>query len=86
MDTKRSQGWSQTGRHIVRAAAVAVGLAALTGGGCAAPAKVITAITNTHEQIKFLYVQGSSQGIIKCSIGPAGALSQCREMAVVLAE
>lgn len=73
-------------KQMMRAAAVAVSLSALTVGGCAAPAKVITAITNNNEQIKFLYVQGSSQGIIKCSIGPAGALSQCREMAVVLAE
>jgi hypothetical protein len=66
--------------------AAAVTIAALTVGGCAAPAKVITAITNNTDQIKFLYVQGNSQGIIKCSVGPAGALSQCREMAVVLAD
>lgn len=66
--------------------AAAVTLAALTAGGCAAPAKVITAITHNNQQIKFLYVQGTSQGIIKCSIGAEGALSQCREMAVVLAE
>lgn len=71
-------------RQTVCVAAVA--LAALTAGGCAAPAKVITAITSNNDQIKFLYVQGAGQGIIKCAIGPAGALSQCREMAVVLAE
>jgi hypothetical protein len=59
---------------------------ALAVSGCAAPAKVITAITSNTDQIKFLYVQGTGQGIIKCAIGPAGALSQCREMAVVLAE
>ena len=71
-------------KQTVRAAAVI--LAVLAGGGCAAPAKVITAITNNNDQIKFLYVQGNSQGIIKCTVGAAGALSQCREMAVVLAE
>lgn len=71
-------------KQTVRAAAVI--LAVLAAGGCAAPAKVITAITNTNDQIKFLYVQGNSQGIIKCAVGAAGALSQCREMTVVLAE
>jgi hypothetical protein len=61
-------------------------LLALTCSGCTAHAKWITAITSSNDQIKFLYVQGNSQGIIKCAIGPAGALSQCREMAVVLAD
>jgi hypothetical protein len=75
-------------RRTSRAAAVglAVTLAALAAGGCAAPAKVIKAITSNTDQIKFLYEQGNSQGIIKCTVGAAGALSQCREMAVVLAE
>ena len=73
-------------KQTVRATAVTLALTLLGAGGCAAPAKVITAITNNNEQIKFLYVQGNSQGIIKCTVGAAGALSQCREMAVVLAE
>lgn len=75
-------------KQTVRAAALTLAslTAVLAGGGCAAPAKVITAITNNNDQIKFLYSQGTSQGIIKCTVGPAGALSQCREMAVVLAE
>lgn len=75
-------------KQTVRAAAVTLALALgpLGASGCAAPAKVITAITNNNDQIKFLYVQGNSQGIIKCTVGAAGALSQCREMAVVLAE
>ena len=61
-------------------------LAALVVSGCAAPAKFITAITSSNDQIKFLYVQGGGQGIIKCAIGPAGALTQCREMAVILGD
>ena len=73
---------NRTFKMTMRVALLAV--IPLAGIGCAAPAKVITAITNNSEQIKFLYVQGSSQGIIKCAIGPAGALSNCREMAVVL--
>ena len=59
-------------------------LAIMAIGGCAAPAKSITAITGSQAQIKFLYVQGEKQGIIKCAIGPDGALSNCREMSVVL--
>lgn len=58
----------------------------LTVSGCVTPAKWITAITTRNDQIKFLYVQGKSQGIIKCMVGPAGALSQCREMTVVLGD
>lgn len=75
-------------KQMVRTAAMALAvLAAFAGaGGCAAPAKVITAITNNNDQIKFLYSQGNTQGIIKCTVGAAGALSGCREMAVVLAE
>ena len=61
-------------------------LLALTVSGCVTPAKYITAITSSNDQIKFLYVQGSSQGIIKCAIGPAGALTSCRPMAVVLGD
>lgn len=53
-------------------------------GGCAPRAKVIRAITHNTDQIKFLYTQGSGQGIIKCRVAADGALSQCREMAVVL--
>ena len=68
----------------VRAAVLGGALLAL--GGCGAQAKVITAITNNNDQIKFLYVQGGSQGIIKCGVAADGALSKCRDMAVVLEE
>ena len=67
-----------------RGALIAGALLAL--GGCAARAKVITAITNNNDQIKFLYVQGDSQGIIKCGVAAVVALSKCRDMAVVLEE
>jgi hypothetical protein len=69
---------------MARAALLGGSLLAL--GGCGAPAKVITAITNNNDQIKFLYVQGGSQGIIKCGVAADGALSKCRDMAVVLEE
>ena len=69
---------------MARAALIGGSLLAL--GGCKAPAKVITAITNNNDQIKFLYVQGGSQGIIKCGVATDGALSKCRDMAVVLEE
>jgi len=71
---------------ILNKAMSAALLSVLALSGCAAHAKVITAITTSREQIKFLYVQGSGQGIIKCVIGPAGALSGCHEMAVILGE
>lgn len=64
------------------ASAIAMSILALAG--CAAPAKSITAITGSQAQLKFLYVQGDKQGIIKCAIGPEGALSNCREMSVIL--
>ncbi|APR78362.1 Hypothetical protein A7982_03709 [Minicystis rosea] len=64
--------------------AVTIAGIGLLAGGCAPPAKFVTAITNSHDQIKFLYVQGPSQGIVKCAVGPGGALTQCREMAVSL--
>lgn len=71
---------------MTTARAALIGGALLALGGCAAPAKVITSITNNNDQIKFLYVQGSAQGIIKCGVAADGALSKCRDMAVVLEE
>ncbi|HVJ88544.1 MAG TPA: hypothetical protein VM580_01995 [Labilithrix sp.] len=65
-------------------AALVAGLAAVLGG-CAHP-RVVTAITSSRDQIKFLYVEGSDQGVIKCSVGADGALSQCRNIAVSLEE
>ena len=64
-------------------AAIFAGVA-LSLGGCAARAKVITGITSANDQIKFLYVQGQHQGLVKCTVGAEGALSKCHEMVVVL--
>jgi hypothetical protein len=73
-------------KWVARMTIQAAMLTGLAVSGCAAPAKVITGITSNNDQIKFLYVQGSSQGIIKCAVGPAGALSKCREMTLTLEE
>ena len=72
-----------TSKTVLRMAPVLglVGLA-LSATGCAQP-KVITAVTSANDQIKFLYVEGSKQGVMKCKVGTDGALSQCRKMAVV---
>jgi hypothetical protein len=59
--------------------AALIGGAVLALAGCGAQAKVITAITSNNDQIKFLYVQGGSQGIIKCGVAGDGALSKCRD-------
>ena len=63
-------------------ATLLVGLASMIGG-CASP-RVVTAVTSSRDQIKFLYVEGSDQGVIKCSVAGDGALSGCRRMAVSL--
>jgi hypothetical protein len=64
------------------AVALLVGLASMIGG-CASP-RVVTAVTSSRDQIKFLYVEGNDQGVIKCNVAGDGALSSCRRMAVSL--
>jgi hypothetical protein len=54
----------------------------MLAGGCASSPRVVTAITSSRDQIKFLYVEGSDQGVIKCKVGGDGSLTQCRQMAV----
>jgi hypothetical protein len=73
-------------KNVGKALALSAILATLTTGGCAASAKVITSITSSNSQIKFLYRQGGGQGIIKCEVASGGALTNCREMAIVLDE
>lgn len=63
---------------------VAAGLA-FALGGCAKP-RVIQAITGRQDTMKFLYVEGNDQGIVRCKVGPDGALSQCQAVAVALEE
>ena len=67
-------------RSIGRVVLMAVALSAM--GGCASNARVVTAITSSRDQVKFLYVEGSDQGVIKCKVGADGSLGQCRQMAV----
>lgn len=64
---------------------VIAGLLALAAlAGCTPPPKVVTNITNARDQVKFLYVQGDGQGVLKCQVAQDGALSQCRDIAVAL--
>jgi phosphoribosylformylglycinamidine (FGAM) synthase-like amidotransferase family enzyme len=63
---------------------VAAGLAfALVG--CAKP-RVIQAITGRQDQMKFLYVEGNDQGIVRCKVNPDGSLTQCANVSVALEE
>ena len=39
-------------------------LALSTAIGCASP-RVVTAITSSRDQVKFLYIEGGDQGVIK---------------------
>ena len=50
---------------------------------CAGP-KLVAGTTATKDQMKFLYVQGGGQGIIKCGVTADGKLSNCREIPVNL--
>lgn len=50
-------------------------LLCLTLSGCAAP-RVITGITMSGDQAKFIY-NGASHGLIECKLEGDGALSDC---------
>lgn len=63
---------------------IAVAVSLLLLAGCARSPRVVTAITYSRDQIKFLYNEGGSQGILKCKVNPGGALSECRPIAVQL--
>lgn len=65
----------------LRAALVAIAVTAAVG--CGSSARVVTAITSSRDQIKFLYIEGSDQGVIKCKVAGDGSLGECRQMAVV---
>lgn len=71
-------GWAHKAIAIVAFGALAA--------GCAPPAKVVTKISSARDQIKLLYVQGDTQGVLKCQVGADGALSRCRDMAIQLDE
>jgi hypothetical protein len=60
-------------------------LVALLGGvACAPPPKVVSQITSSKDQIKFLVVQGNSQQVIKCKMAGDGTLSECKPMQIVI--
>jgi hypothetical protein len=64
-----------------RAALMAIAVTSTVG--CGASPRVVTAITGSRDQIKFLYFEGSDQGVVKCKVAGDGTLSACRRMAVV---
>ena len=56
---------------------------ALTAAGCVHQPRMVRAISQSRDQIKFLYTEGATQGILKCQVAADGALSNCRQMTVV---
>ncbi len=72
---------SRLPRRLVAIASLAALVAAT---GCTPPPKLVVQITNARDQIKFLYVQGNGQGVMKCQVAPDGALNQCRDIAVAI--
>jgi hypothetical protein len=85
MKTKRhtrktvGEARARTSRAVGWVVAIAV---ALSTAACAAP-RVVSGITSSRDQIKFLYQEGDSQGVIKCKVATDGSLSDCHHMAVV---
>ena len=62
--------------------ALAVGLCMATG--CAAP-RVITGMTFSDDQAKFLYARANTleTGIIQCDVVDDGSLANCQKLPVV---
>jgi hypothetical protein len=63
---------------------VASAVLVCTAGCAPPPPKLVVHITNARDQIKFLYVQGNGQGVLKCQVAPDGALTQCRDIVVAI--
>ncbi len=61
-------------------------LALMALSGCSTP-KYVTGSTANIEHIKLMYYQRSAfsakQGVVKCDVDAAGALSNCREMKII---
>ncbi|HWV39473.1 MAG TPA: hypothetical protein VN033_13470 [Vulgatibacter sp.] len=51
--------------------------------GCAGP-RYVAASTGSKGQVKFLWTDGSDQGVVKCEVADNGDLNQCRNMNLVL--
>jgi hypothetical protein len=62
--------------------ALALGLGGLVAG-CAAP-RLCRGVTSRGDEVKFLYYEGGNTGVIKCKMGPDGALADCHPMTVEL--
>jgi len=60
---------------------VTIGLLASLSG-CAQ--KFIVSTTGNANQTKFLYNKAGKSGVIKCDSDASGALSNCREMEIVV--
>ena len=61
---------------------VLVALAALSGA-CSSP-RLVRGITSRNDELKFLYYEGGTTGVIKCKLAADGALSECRPMQIAL--
>lgn len=59
-------------------------LTVLMLGGCAGP-RVITSITSSGDQVKFVYgrVRPAENGIIQCKRNPDGSLADCKDIPIV---
>ena len=72
--------WPVMKDSIALGVLVAIALGAV---GCGSP-RVVRGITSRADQVKFLYIEGGDTGVVKCELGPDGALSNCRPMTVAL--
>jgi hypothetical protein len=61
-----------------------LGFLLLTLTGCAGP-RLITNITGTGDQVKFVYgrVRPAENGIIQCTRAADGTLSDCKDIPIV---
>ena len=71
--SRASGGW--------RVALTTLALSAVVTG-CAGSPRVVTAITSSRDQVKFLYIEGNGQGVIKCKVAADGTLGECHPMTV----
>jgi hypothetical protein len=53
--------------------------------GCAAP-KIVTGITSRPGQMKFLYQQSNTQGLVQCSTADNGDIKECTNKPIVFKE
>lgn len=83
--TVSSEGPNRKDRPVMqRATGLAIALAVLASG-CAMP-RVVKSISPKKDRVNFLYVHGTSQGIVQCKAAADGELSECSEKPVVFEE